>query len=74
MFLGMLYCPRSGWADTLAGAWAGGTEYGVNFVLLNKFVCFVLCVTLLPFFFFCCVLCHGFSYDSSLIFARIIII
>ncbi len=22
--------------QTLAGAWAGGTEYGVNFVLLNK--------------------------------------
>ncbi len=26
---------------TLAGAWAGGTEYGVNLVLLNKIVCFV---------------------------------
>jgi hypothetical protein len=26
---------------TLAGAWAGGTEYGVNFVLLKKNVCFV---------------------------------
>jgi hypothetical protein len=34
--------------NTLAGAWAGGTEYGVNFVLLNKFVCFVFCVTLFP--------------------------
>ncbi len=30
---------------TLAGAWAGGTEYGVNFVLLIKIVCLVLCVT-----------------------------
>ena len=30
---------------TLAGAWAGGTEYGVNVVFLNKIVCFVLRVT-----------------------------
>ena len=34
--------------NTLAGAWAGGTEYGVNFVLINKFVCFVFCVTSFP--------------------------
>ncbi len=38
--------------DTLAGAWAEGTEYGVNFVLLNKIVCFVLCVTLFTFVIF----------------------
>ena len=31
------------------GAWAGGTEFGVYFVLLNKIVCYVLCVTLFPF-------------------------
>ena len=38
-------------------------------------VCFMLfCVTLLPFVIFCCVLCHSFSYDFSLIFVRIIII
>jgi hypothetical protein len=43
--------------ETLAGAWAGGTDYRVNFVLLNKFVCFVFCVTLLPFVIFCCVYC-----------------
>ena len=30
---------------TLAGAWAGGTEYGVNLVLLIKILCLVLCVT-----------------------------
>jgi hypothetical protein len=36
-------------AYTLAGAWAGGTEYGVNFVFLNTFVCFVLGVTSFPF-------------------------
>ena len=31
-------------SPTLAGAWAGGTGYGVNFFLLNKFsVCCVLC-------------------------------
>ena len=35
--------------NTLAGAWAGGTEYGVIFFLLNKFVCFVVCVTFFPF-------------------------
>ncbi len=33
------------------GAWAGGTD-GVNFVLLNKIVCFVLCVTSFPFVIF----------------------
>jgi hypothetical protein len=38
--------------DTLAGVWAGGTEYGVNFVLLNTIVCFVLCVTSFPFVIF----------------------
>ncbi len=37
---------------TLAGAWAGGTEYGVNFVLLIKIVCLVLCVTSFPFVIF----------------------
>ncbi len=37
--------------ETLAGVWAGGTEYGVIF-LLNKIVCFVLCVTLFPFVIF----------------------
>ncbi len=37
---------------TLAGAWAGGTEYRVNFVLLNKIVCLVLCVSLCPFVIF----------------------
>ncbi len=36
----------------LARGWAGGTEYGVNFVLLNKFACFVLCVTSFPFVIF----------------------
>jgi hypothetical protein len=39
-------------AKTLAGAWAGGTEYGVNFVLLIKIVCLVLCVTSFPFVIF----------------------
>ena len=38
--------------NTLAGAWAGGTEYGVNFVLLIKIVCLVLCVTSFPFVIF----------------------
>ncbi len=38
--------------NTLADAWAGGTEYGVIFVLLNKIVCFVLCVILFPFVIF----------------------
>ena len=37
--------------DTLAGAWAGGTEYGVNFVLLIK-LCLCLCVTSFPFVIF----------------------
>jgi hypothetical protein len=37
---------------TLAGAWAGGTEYGVNFVLLTKIVRLVLCVTSFPFVIF----------------------
>ena len=40
---------------TLAGAWAGGTEYGVNFVLLNKIVCFVFMCHIVP-------ICH-FSVD-----------
>jgi hypothetical protein len=32
------FTPHTGY-----GVWAGGTEYyGVNFVLLNKIVCFVL--------------------------------
>ena len=39
-------------SKTLAGAWAGGTEYGVIFFLLNKIVCFVLCVTSFPFVIF----------------------
>jgi hypothetical protein len=39
-------------AFTLAGAWAGGTEYGVNFVLLIKIVCLVSCVTSFPFVIF----------------------
>ena len=30
---------------TVAGAWAGGTQYGVNLVLLIKILCLVLCVT-----------------------------
>ena len=38
------------WSKT--PAWARGTEYRVNFVLLNKIVCFVLCVTLFPFVIF----------------------
>ncbi len=38
--------------ETLAGAWAGGTEYGVNFVLLIKTLCLVLCVTWFPFVIF----------------------
>jgi hypothetical protein len=41
-----------GHGHTLAGAWAGGTEYGVNFVLLIKIVCLVLCVTSFPFVIF----------------------
>ncbi len=40
------------WGQTLAGAWARGTENGVNFVLLNKIVCFVSCVTSFPFVIF----------------------
>jgi hypothetical protein len=45
--------PAVGKKHSLAcGLWAGGTEYGVNFVLLNKIVCFVLCVTLFPFVIF----------------------
>ena len=44
--------PVAYYSKTLAGAWAGGTEYGVNFVLLNKIVCLVLCVTLFPFVIF----------------------
>jgi hypothetical protein len=36
--------------------------------------CIVFCVTLLLFVIFCCVSGHSFSYDSTLIFARIIII
>ena len=38
--------------QTLAGAWAGGTEYGVNLVLLIKILCLVLCVTWFPFVIF----------------------
>ncbi len=41
--------------ETLAGGWAGGTEYGVNFVLLNKIVCFVFMCHIVP-------ICH-FSVD-----------
>ncbi len=37
---------------TLAGTWAGETEYGVNLVLFIKIVCLVLCVTLFPFVIF----------------------
>ena len=37
---------------TLAGAWAGGTQYGVNLVLLIKIVCLLLCVTWFPFVIF----------------------
>jgi hypothetical protein len=53
-----------GTLHTLAGAWAGGTEYGVNFVLLNNFFCFVLCVTSFPFVIFSADL-KGFSYIVS---------
>ena len=38
--------------NTLAGAWAGGTQYGVNLVLLIKIVCLLLCVTWFPFVIF----------------------
>jgi hypothetical protein len=36
-----MYCTV--FPETLAGAWAGGTEYGVNFVLLNKIVFVFMC-------------------------------
>ncbi len=48
------YAFRGG-TNTLAGAWAGGTEYGLNFVLLNKIVCFVFMCHIVP-------ICH-FSVD-----------
>jgi hypothetical protein len=41
-----------GGGETLAGAWAGGTQYGVNLVLLIKIVCLLLCVTWFPFVIF----------------------
>ena len=41
--------------DTLAGAWSGETEFRVNFVLLNKIVCFVFMCHIVP-------ICH-FSID-----------
>ncbi len=40
---------------TLAGAWAGGTEYRVNFVLWNKIVCFVFMCHIVP-------ICHFFRW------------
>jgi hypothetical protein len=46
------FVQMNSWNKTLAGAWAGGTEYGVNFVLLIKIVCLVLCVTSFAFVIF----------------------
>ncbi len=54
----------------------GLEERDPEYILSRKlnFQCVVFCVTLLPIVIFCCVLRHSFPYDSSLIFARIIII
>ncbi len=59
--------------NTLAGAWAEGAGSGGYFLPPNKFSVHCVLCHIAPAVIFCCVLCHRFSYDSSLIFARIII-
>jgi hypothetical protein len=59
---------------TLADTWAGGMGSGRYFLPPNKFSVHCILCHIAPLCNFCCVLHHSFSYDSSLIFARIIII